>query len=272
MLLPSRFPPELSDKVLFLLLILDGSWSLREAPAVGVNQHLVAHASVWGKSQSKETETEREQWGERCSSCIPPFCFSVRNHQETLSTFRLSMSLSWRDKNTGAATSLGCHQQLLSHKPYKSKTSSGAGDPSLETLLSVSSACLWDYKKNTAHHSLIHMGFNSCRPLRVLDLCSESPALGPLSKRTWPGWSPHSFTPREWASACKWFTWGTEGTRVHHGKKASKWLQSDAFNDILLTNMLLMSVAAPSGVSVKTVLAAKTHKYVLFKGLLTVSK
>lgn len=59
---------------------------------------------------------------------------------------------------------------------------------------------------------------------------------------------------------------------MHHGKKASKWLHSEAFNDIVPTNMLLMSVAAPSGVSVKTVLAAKTNKYLLFKGLLTVSK
>lgn len=108
------------------------------------------------------------------------------------------------------------------------------------------------------------MGFNSCRPLRVLDLCSESPALGPLSKRRWPGWTPLSFPPREWASACKWFTWGTEGTRVHHGKKASKWLQIDAFNDILLTNMLLMSVVAPLGVSVRTVLATKNNIYFLW--------
>lgn len=43
---PLVFTPELSDKVLFLLLILGGSWSPREAPAVGVNQHLVAHTSV----------------------------------------------------------------------------------------------------------------------------------------------------------------------------------------------------------------------------------
>lgn len=43
---PLVFTPELSDNVLFLLLILGGSWSPREAPTVGVNQHLVAHASV----------------------------------------------------------------------------------------------------------------------------------------------------------------------------------------------------------------------------------
>lgn len=59
---------------------------------------------------------------------------------------------------------------------------------------------------------------------------------------------------------------------MHHGKKSSRWLHSEAFSDILLTNMPLMSVAAPLGVSVKTVLAAKTNKYLLFKGLLTVSK
>lgn len=59
---------------------------------------------------------------------------------------------------------------------------------------------------------------------------------------------------------------------MHHGKKASKWLQREAFNDLLLTNMPLMSVAAPSGISLKTVLAVKTNKYLLFMGLLTLSK
>lgn len=54
---------------------------------------------------------------------------------------------------------------------------------------------------------------------------------------------------------------------MHHGKKASKWLHSEAFNDLLLRNMLLMFVTAPSGVSLKTVLTVKTNKYLLLSKL-----
>lgn len=122
---PPVFTPELSDKVLFLLLILGGSWSPRGAPAVGVNQRLVAHTGFQphvrilpGKRKLKESRGEKEVI---LASLAPVF---VRNHQETLSTFRLSMSLSWRDKNTGAATSQRRLQQLLPYKPSKYKRGS----------------------------------------------------------------------------------------------------------------------------------------------------
>lgn len=110
---PPVFTPELSDKVLFLLLILGGSRSPRGAPAVGVNQHLVAHTGFQphvrilpGKRKLKESRGEKE-----VILASLAFVF-VRNHQETLSTFRLSTSLSWRDKNTGAAAALQIQERL----------------------------------------------------------------------------------------------------------------------------------------------------------------
>lgn len=50
-------PTELNHKVLFLLLFLGWSWLPCGAPAVCVNQHLVAHTSshLWQNAQRRET-------------------------------------------------------------------------------------------------------------------------------------------------------------------------------------------------------------------------
>lgn len=91
---PAPLPPELSNKVLFLLLILGGFWSPHGAPAVGVNQRPVVHPSLRlhvrklpGKEDWKVKNRGLRR--ERHDSCIPPLCFSARNHQGTFSTFRL---------------------------------------------------------------------------------------------------------------------------------------------------------------------------------------
>ncbi|KAK3575103.1 hypothetical protein QTP86_020701, partial [Hemibagrus guttatus] len=41
----------------------------------------------------------------------------------------------------------------------------------------------------------------------------------------------------QWPGACASLTWGTHGTRMHYGKKASWWRQCHALGNILLKNL-----------------------------------
>lgn len=45
-----------------------------------------------------------------------------------------------------------------------------------------------------------------------------------------------SFIAHKWPASSASLTWGTQGTRMHYGKKTSQWRQCDAFGNVLLGN------------------------------------
>ncbi|KAK3530445.1 hypothetical protein QTP86_024356, partial [Hemibagrus guttatus] len=63
---------------------------------------------------------------------------------------------------------------------------------------------------------MLCMGLHSHRPVRV-------PMLTPVHCRKW--------------CMCVSFTWGTHGTRMHYGKKASRQRQCHALGSVLLGNL-----------------------------------
>ncbi len=120
----------------------------------------------------------------------------------------------------------------------------------------------------TVHHSLLPMGLHSHRPVRV-------PMLTPvhrLKRQQWArehqNWTTEqwkklvwsimfSFTSLGWAGASVSFTWGTQGTRMHYGKKACRRRQCNVWAlfcwetlgpvilvDVTLTHTTYLSIVA----------------------------
>ncbi|KAK3575380.1 hypothetical protein QTP86_025787, partial [Hemibagrus guttatus] len=101
----------------------------------------------------------------------------------------------------------------------------------------------------TVHHSLLHMGLHSCRPVRV-------PMLTPVHHRKCQQWAleHQNWTTEQWKKVawsvesgfllhhvdvrvCVSLTWGTHGARMHYGKKVSRRRQCPALGNVLLGNL-----------------------------------
>ena len=81
-----------------------------------------------------------------------------------------------------------------------------------------------------------------CWPLYTAESANNghvSIRTGPRSNgRRWPCLMNHVFFYITWmAGACVSLTWGTRGTRIHYGKKASRWRQCDGLGSVLLGNL-----------------------------------